>query len=66
MFWFDIEGSGYWSSNTADNVAFMQAMLDEANAQGNPTTKICYMIMIRTIDWYLHQRVPMGTDYGKF
>lgn len=34
MLWLDIEGTQYWSSNTSNNVNFIQAMVNELNALG--------------------------------
>jgi GH25 family lysozyme M1 (1,4-beta-N-acetylmuramidase) len=33
-YWFDIEGPQYWMASTSANRAFMEAMLEEAKAQG--------------------------------
>ena len=34
MLWFDVEGSQYWSTSTANNVNFLQSMVNEAKARG--------------------------------
>ncbi len=34
MLWLDIEGPQYWYSSASQNVAFIQAMVNECNAQG--------------------------------
>jgi len=34
MIWFDIEGTQYWGSNTANNVNFLQQMVDEGKKRG--------------------------------
>jgi len=34
MFWFDIEGPQYWSSNSDDNINFLSAAIAEAKAKG--------------------------------
>lgn len=34
MLWIDVEGTQYWSSNAANNVNFIQQMVDEGNRQG--------------------------------
>jgi GH25 family lysozyme M1 (1,4-beta-N-acetylmuramidase) len=33
MLWIDVEGTQYWSSNHANNVNFIQGMIDEAKSQ---------------------------------
>src|SRR3546814_6150363 len=34
MLWIDVEGTQYWSSNTGNNVNFIQQMVDEGKCQG--------------------------------
>ena len=34
MLWIDVEGTQYWSSNSQNNVNFIQAMVDEGNKLG--------------------------------
>src|SRR3546814_10810782 len=35
MLWIDVEGTQYWSSNTGNNVNFIQQMVDEGKRQGD-------------------------------
>jgi GH25 family lysozyme M1 (1,4-beta-N-acetylmuramidase) len=78
MLWFDIEGTEYWSSNAANNVNFLQAMVNEGKARGvsmgiyssnfqwNPimggSTAFSYLPL-----WYAHyDNNPSFSDFSPF
>lgn len=78
MLWLDIEGSQYWSSNSQNNVDFIQDMADECDRQGvycgiyssaytwNPITG--YSTQFKDMPlWYAHyDNDPSFSDFKSF